>query len=99
MALKRQNKVSSAPHQFAIVGSDPDSMAMKTAHKLEAIDQEERSARTAVGKADLVMVAVPYGSVEDTFSEIGPALKAGAVVMDLSPLKMPSLQWAKEHFR
>lgn len=99
MALKRQNKVSGAPHQFAIVGSDSDSTSMKTARKLEAIDQEERHARTAVAKADLVFVSAPFGSVQDLFSEIGPELKPGAVVMDVSPLKLPSIQWANEYFK
>src|SRR5260221_6564808 len=99
MALKRQSKAPNTPHQFAVLGSDPDSSAMKAAHKLGAIDQEERSKRSAVEKADIVFVNVPYGSVQDLYSEIGQALKPGVVVLDASPLKLPSIQWANEHFR
>ena len=99
MALKRQSKAPNTPHQFAVLGSDPDSSAMKAAHKLGAIDQEERSTRSAVEKADIVFVNVPYGSVQDLYSEIGQALKPGVVVLDASPLKLPSIQWANEHFR
>jgi prephenate dehydrogenase len=49
--------------------------------------------------ADLVLLAAPYGMVGDLLSTIGPSLKPGAVVMDISPLKLPSIKWAKAHFR
>jgi prephenate dehydrogenase len=99
LALKRHMKTSDAQHEFFITGSDENRDSMRTATSLGAIDHETRDPAEAAEKADVVFVSTRYGITKDIFSIIGPVLKAGAVVVDLSPLKVPSIAWAKQHFR
>jgi prephenate dehydrogenase len=99
LALKRHMKTSDAQHEFLITGSDENRDSMRTATSLGAIDHETRDPAEAAEKADVVFVSTRYGITKDIFSIIGPVLKAGAVVVDLSPLKVPSIAWAKQHFR
>lgn len=99
LALKRLTKNPDVKHEFVVTGSDEESSVLKAAQKVGAIDQEVRDLESAVEKADLVFLAAPYGITADIFSIIGPALKPGAVVMDTSPLKLVSIDWAKKHFR
>ncbi len=99
LALKRLMKESGVKHEFIITGSDEDNSAMDTALKLGAIDHKLRDVASAVEQADLVLTASPYTLTADIFSIIGPALKPGAVVMDMSPLKLAAMEWAKKHFR
>jgi prephenate dehydrogenase len=99
MAIRRLNDSPGIKHQFIVLGSDKNQDTLKTARSLGAIDQELRDLESVVQKADVVFVASPYSLVEDIFSVIGSALKPGAVVIDASPLKQPSISWAKKHFR
>src|SRR5258706_2226901 len=99
MALKRHSKGPDAQHEFVITGSDENRDMMKAASAMGAIDQEIRDPGNAVEKADIVIVSMPYSMVKDIFSIIGPVLKPGAVVIDLSPLKLPSIAWARQYFR
>lgn len=99
LALKRLMQTSGNKHEFVITGSDEEASTMKTAHQMGAVDQAIRDLISAVEKADLVYIAAPYGLTADIFEVIGPALKPGAVVMDTSPLKLASIDWAKKHFR
>jgi prephenate dehydrogenase len=99
LALKAYSKQPNAEHQFTITGYDGSTPLIDQALKLGVIDRGERSLTAAVEKADLVFLDLPYNDVEDALQLIGDALKPGAVVMDASPLKMPSIQWAQTHFR
>jgi prephenate dehydrogenase len=99
LALRRAMQAPGMNHEFVITGSDQDTSVMKAAVKLGAIDRDVRDPEAAVEMADLVVVTAPYGIVGDLLRAIGPVLKPGAVVMDTSPLKLPSIQWAKAHFR
>jgi prephenate dehydrogenase len=99
LALKRLMKDPGQKHEFVVVGSDETPSVLDAALKLGAIDQKVRDLEAAVEKADLVFVTAPYSLVSDIFSIIGPALKAGAVVIDTSPLKLAAIDQAKKHFR
>jgi len=99
LALKRLMKEPGQKHEFVIVGNDEKPSAMDAALKLGAIDQKVRDLETAVENADLVFITAPYSLASDIFSIIGPAIKAGAVVMDMSPLKLAAIDWAKKYFR
>jgi len=99
LAIKRLMKAPNAQHTFTITGSDEESDTIKAARTLGAIDQETRDPADSVEKADLVFVTAPYALTKDLFSVVGPALKPGAVVADLSPLKLPSITWARDYFR
>jgi len=98
LALKRYQSQPAAQHSFTIIGSDNENEPMKTAHKMGAIDNFQRDKLKAVDGAELIFTNLPYGETEGLFARIGPALKPGAVVLDLSLLKQPALGWADEFF-
>jgi prephenate dehydrogenase len=98
LALKRYQTRPDARHSFVILGSDNTNEPMKAAQKIGAIDDFHRDKVKAVENAELVITNLPYGQTEGLLARIGPALKPGAVVLDLSVLKQPVLQWAREFF-
>jgi prephenate dehydrogenase len=97
LALKRYAKTTGAQHQFVINGYDELSSAGKEALKMEAIDHDVRSAITAVSKADVVILSARYGLHPDLYELAAPALKVGAVIVDLAPLKQEALKRAEKH--
>ncbi|MBX3065406.1 MAG: prephenate dehydrogenase/arogenate dehydrogenase family protein [Anaerolineae bacterium] len=99
LALKALNKQAGAEHQFTIVGHDGTPSLLDQAQKIGAVDRTERNLANSVEKADLVFIDLPFHQVETALMQIADSLKAGAVVIDASPLKMPPIQWAKKHFR
>lgn len=99
LALKRYAQQSGSNHTFTIIGSDHNGEAMKTAKKLDAVDNFHRQLLKATNNADLILMNAPLGLVEDHYSRLGPELKPGAVVLDLSPLKQLAHQWAAAHIR
>ncbi|HVO41935.1 MAG TPA: prephenate dehydrogenase/arogenate dehydrogenase family protein [Aggregatilineales bacterium] len=96
LAIKR---IASKEHKFTVVGTDTNAQNLQTAHKMKAIDVAERHLDTAVQNADLVIIAAAYELIEDIYSAIGEVMRPGAVVIDTSPLKLPSIAWAQEHFK
>lgn len=97
LALKRYNARPDAKHRFKITGFDNNPENVKAAQKLSATDDTVRQAFDAVRGRDIVVVAMPYAEVEATYKYIAPDLRAGVVVIDFSPLKQPSLEWAQKH--
>lgn len=98
LALKRYQAQPKAQHSFTIIGSDYSAQAMKTAHKMGAIDNFDRKLLKATENADLIVVKSPPAQQEDIYTRLGPALKSGAVVLDMGDLKEPALAWARQHF-
>jgi prephenate dehydrogenase len=98
LALKRYQAQPKAQHTFTIIGSDSSAQAMKTAHKLGAIDNFDRKLLKATENADLVVVKSPPAQQEDIYTRLGPALKPGAVVFDMGDLKEPAIAWARQYF-
>ncbi|MCU0498393.1 MAG: prephenate dehydrogenase/arogenate dehydrogenase family protein [Anaerolineae bacterium] len=96
LALKRYSSQSSANHQFKITGYGKGTN-VDTAQKLGAIHTTVRSAAEAVRGKDVIVVALPYAEVAAVYPYIAPDVRAGAVILDFSPLKQQALQWAKQH--
>lgn len=96
LALKRYVK-KGGKHQFQITGYDISAENEKKAKKLEAIDRNEHNIANAVAGADLVIMNLSYDEVEKSYRTIVPDLRPGAVVLDMSPLKGPSLEWAGKY--
>ncbi len=94
LALKRYMKTPGAQHQFVITGSDESNDVMRLARKMEAIDQEVRSPGGAVERADLVILTARNSLYSDLYEAIAPDLKAGAVIVDFSPLKERAIERA-----
>ncbi len=98
LALKRYQESPKAEHSFNIIGRDLRGQAMKEAAKLGALDNFNRKLQNAVAQADLVLVNVPPSQLRELYARLGGALKSGAVVLDMTPLKRAVLGWADEFF-
>lgn len=96
LALKRYMTRKDARHAFTITGHDRRGYNSKKAKEMGALDATARSAAAAVKDAHIVLITAPYDQVEALYGEIGEALGPGAVVLDTSPLKRPSIGWAAE---
>jgi prephenate dehydrogenase len=98
LALKRYVK-KGGKYRFDLVGHDFNSDNEKQALKMGAVDRVERKPFDAVRNADLVVLGVSYEDVEETYRSIRGDLRDGVVILDASPLKTPSLDWAKKHLK
>jgi prephenate dehydrogenase len=97
LALRRYaNK--GGKHNFTVIGHDLSKELMKEAQTAGFVDRSEGRITQAIADVDLVMVDLSYDQMEATFRILGDELRAGAVVLDLSPLKRPSVAWADTHF-
>ncbi|MFN8529203.1 MAG: prephenate dehydrogenase/arogenate dehydrogenase family protein [Anaerolineae bacterium] len=96
MALKRYNSTKNAAQQFRVTGYDLSEVNASQAKSMGAFDVQSRSIFDAVRDKALVVMALPYGDVQQAYRDIGGAVTRGTVIMDLSPYKAPSLQWAKK---
>jgi prephenate dehydrogenase len=98
LALDRYNNAEGSKNRFEMVGYDSVPATRDAAKKLGAVPNVTASLVRAVADKDLVIVAVPYAETRRTFRDIAEALRPGAVVLDLAPLKGPSNSWATEYF-
>ena len=83
-------------HQFELIGHDSRDDFEKPARKLKTLDKIERRLPAAVGRADLVVMNLPYEDLRPAYELMAPALPAGGVVLDTALIKQPSLAWAGE---
>jgi len=97
LALKRYMQGKEARHTFTISGHDERDYNVRHARGAGAIDSAARGPVEAVAGAHIVIMAEHYYRVEGLYQAVGPALSSGAVVLDLSPLKRPSIRWAAEN--
>jgi prephenate dehydrogenase len=96
LALRRAQKAN--PKQpFIIVGYDTDSRAMLAAQKMGAIDSSAGSISEATVNRQIIIMALPYADVREGYRQIGKSLQPGAVILDLSPLILPSIEWADQY--
>jgi len=79
-----------------IVGHDESREASSRAKKLGAVDRTEWNLISACEKADIVLLALPFGAVRETLEALSPHLRSGCVVFDTSALKTPVVGWADE---
>jgi prephenate dehydrogenase len=97
LALKRNNARKDARQQFSIVGFDTDDSSAETARKKGAVDSLARNPADAAANKDIVVLSLPYGEVQGAYRAIGDILRPGTVVLDASPLKLPSIEWADKY--
>ena len=74
-------------HATRITGHARTADTRETARRLGLVDQAFATAGEAVTDADLVILCVPVGACGAVAREIGPHLKAGAVVTDVGSVK------------
>jgi prephenate dehydrogenase len=97
LALKRYNANKEARQQFTVAGYDSNDDWASTARSKGGVDSLARSAIDAAANKDIVVLALPYGEIQGAYRIIGPSLRAGTVVLDMSPLKLPSMEWADKY--
>jgi prephenate dehydrogenase len=97
LALKRYNATKDVQHTFEVTYADTRAGVRGDAQKIGLGDKIERDVvGTAINK-DIVILAVPYADVQATYKELGREVRSGAVVLDMSLLKRPSLKWAQTY--
>jgi prephenate dehydrogenase len=97
LALRRYNSRKDARHTFEITCADLRAGIREDAAKAGVGDKIERDLFNAASGKDIVVLALPLAEIQDAYKVIGPELRPGAVVLDTSPLKVPSLAWAAKH--
>ena len=70
-----------------IVGHARTSATRDVARKIGLCDRVTETAREAAEGADLVVLCVPVGAMGEVAREIGPVLKAGAILSDVGSVK------------
>lgn len=98
LALKRYQAQPKSQHSFTIIGNDAQAYPMKTAQKMGAIDNFDIKLLKATENANVVIINALPGQLEHVYATLGPELKPGAVVLDLTPLKQQAVDWAKAFF-
>ncbi len=86
-----------------VVGYGRGQANLRKAMELGVIDRAECSAARAVSAADMIVLALPVGSMAATLSEIAPQIGAQTVVTDVGSVKGSVVSAARaalgEHFR
>jgi prephenate dehydrogenase len=97
LALKRHAARKETRQQFNIAGFDSDADAADTAKRKGALDSAVRTAADAARDKDIIILALPYGEVQGAYRVLQEAVRPGTVVLDASPLKLPSMEWAEKY--
>ncbi|MEZ4669130.1 MAG: prephenate dehydrogenase/arogenate dehydrogenase family protein [Anaerolineae bacterium] len=97
LALRRYNAKKDARHTFEVTSADLRAGIREDAAKVGLGDKIERDLFSAARDKDIVVLALPLADMQDAYRIIGPELRAGTVVLDTSPLKMRSLDFAKKY--
>jgi prephenate dehydrogenase len=83
-------------HQFEIIGHDLNVDAEKQATKMGAVDKIERRLGDAVAGRDIVILNWSFDEMRSVYRTLGSNLRNGTVILDMSPLKRPTLELAQE---
>lgn len=95
LALKRYNSSKDAAHQFEVTCADLRAGVREDAQKMNLPGKIERNLYEAARGRDIVVLALPYADVQAAYKSLAREFRPGAVVLDTSPLKQPSLNWAQ----
>ncbi len=94
LALKRYNANKDAQHQFEVACADLRAGVREDAARLALPGKIERNLFDVARGRDIVVLALPYADIPSAYKTLAPEFRPGAVVLDMSPLKQPSLKWA-----
>ncbi len=79
------------------LGHDRQPQRAQQAKKQGAVDEIGYNLPQVVQRAQLILLTEPLSQLEETFQVIGPALRAGSVVMDFAPIKRAPAEWASRY--
>ncbi len=98
LALKRYNARRDAKQQFHVTGFASENLQVQSLKKIDsAADHMARSISDTAADKDIVVMALPYRDVQAAYQLIGRDLRSGSVLLDTSPLKLPSQAWAEKY--
>lgn len=97
LALKRYNAGKNVPQQFRVTAYDTSDSRVSAAKTLGAYDVHARALHDAVRDKALIILAIPYADASAAYREIGTSARPGQVILDVTPLKRPALEWAKKY--
>ncbi|MBN1231630.1 MAG: prephenate dehydrogenase/arogenate dehydrogenase family protein [Anaerolineales bacterium] len=78
------------------VGHDRDITFANQSKKMNAIDKIAINIHGAVKDADIIVMALPYDQIRETFEMITEDLKEDVVFLDTCPIREKPALWAKE---
>jgi len=78
------------------IGYDLDRQLAQRAHRAGAVDDLVSHPESAAENADVVILTTTILDVHDHLKMLGASLKADSVVIDTTPLKVPTMGWASE---
>lgn len=77
------------------IGTDISTIAEQRALKMGAFDKVIHNLGAAVEDADIVVLCLPLERLRENLEGVAPLLKAGAVVLDTSPLAVSVAGWCE----
>lgn len=97
LGLKRYNERPKAKHNFTITAFSSNPEHRQIAKEKGAFDSLASEAFSAVKDKDIVVIAMPYGEVKNTYDFTAKHLRNGVVILDFSVLKQQSQAWADKY--
>jgi prephenate dehydrogenase len=90
-------RASADAERLRIVGHDRDLAQARRAQKLGAFDKVSRGLHAAIRDARLIIIAVPFGALQEVFRDLARLMEpgSGTVITDVGPLKVPAIAWAE----
>jgi len=83
--------------QVSLAGYDPDKKVAREALQAKRIDRMLGSLREVSPECDLCLVSLPPEAMIPALETLGAALPDGALILGISPLQSPIVDWAREH--
>ena len=72
------------------VGNDPDRVTARKAKKIGAVDSTVMWLQDAIGKADVILLALPADQIGTMMETVLPGMKKDAILFDTAPIKVQS---------
>ena len=91
LALRKQEPA------LQVMGHDAIQDYAREAQRMGAVNKTPRNLPAACEGAGMVILALPLPAVRKTLEVLGPHLAEGCVVTDTAALKVPVVEWAREH--
>lgn len=95
LAVKRYQQAEPGRQTFTVAGYDQRPELARAAKASGAFDEITGSLIAAARQKDVIVLALPFADVQTAYELLVGELKPGAVVLDFSPLAVPSLKWAQ----
>jgi prephenate dehydrogenase len=79
------------------VGHDKNMTTARTAQRIGAVDKTHRNLPNSVREADIVILSLPYGEIQETMGYILDDLREDAIILDTAPSKVATNRWMQEN--